>query len=241
MRLDETQDRNMISTKSVSNYDSEDFGAYVEMERHEMLRYIPQEASVILDVGCAVGSFGKLLKSIRSVEVWGVEISEYAASIAATKLDKVICGAFDEALDLPKSKFDCIIFNDALEHFIDPYSALMYSKTLLRDGGKIVASIPNVRYFGNIWRLLVDKNWEYTQDGILDRTHLRFFTYKSIVKTFNDLGYEIESIEGINPLEKRNLDRPDRAIKFKILNYILFNQIEDMRYLQFAVIARPKF
>lgn len=69
MRLDETQDKNMIFVKSVSKYDSEDFGAYAEMERYEMLGYIPQEASVVLDVGCAVGSFGELLKSNRSVEV----------------------------------------------------------------------------------------------------------------------------------------------------------------------------
>lgn len=231
------QDKNVISTKPASKYNSDDFGVYFEIERHEMLRCIPQESSVILDVGCAVGSFGHLIKSKRSAEVWGVEINDYAASIAAKKLDKVICGAFDETIDLPENHFDCIVFNDVLEHFVDPYSALLYSKTLLRDGGKIVASIPNVRYFDNIWKLLVDKNWEYTQNGILDRTHLRFFTRNSIIKTFNDLGYEIESIEGINPLEK---EHPHRAKKFRILNSILLNKIEDMRYIQFAVVAYPK-
>ena len=231
------QDKNVISIKSASKYNSEDFGIYIEKERHEMLDRIPKEAATILDVGCAVGSFGQLIKSERSSEVWGIEINDYAASIAAQKLDKVICGSFDETLDLPKDKFDCIVFNDVLEHLVDPYSALLYSKTLLRDGGKIVASIPNVRYFDNVWKLLVDKDWEYTQNGILDRTHLRFFTRTSILKTFSDLGYEIESIEGINPLEQ---EHPHRVKKFRILNYILLNQIEDMRYIQFAVVAHPK-
>ena len=231
------QDKNVISIKSASKYRSEDFDIYLEKERHEMLDRIPQEASVILDVGCAVGSFGQLVKSERSSEVWGIEINDYAASIAAQKLDKVICGAFDENLNLPNDKFDCIVFNDVLEHLVDPYNALLYSKTLLRDGGRIVASIPNVRYFDNVWKLLVDKNWEYTQNGILDRTHLRFFTRNSIIKTFGDLGYEIESIEGINPLEK---EHPHRVKKFRILNSILLNQIEDMRYIQFAVVAYPK-
>ncbi len=231
------QNKSTMFTKPVSNYNADDFSLYSEIERHEMLGYIPQEASVILDVGCALGSFGELIKSQRISEVWGVEINEYAAIEAAKKLDKVICGAFDEVLDLPKIKFDCIVFNDVLEHFIDPYSALLYSKTLLRDGGKIVASIPNVRYFGNAWRFLVDKNWEYTESGILDRTHLRFFTHKSIVKMFDDLGYEIELIEGINPLGK---GQPRRVRNFGLLNSILLNQIEDMRYLQFAVVARPK-
>lgn len=227
----------MISRKPASQYNSEDFNIYFEKERHEMLDRIPTEASIILDVGCAVGSFGQLIKSERSSEVWGIEINDYAASIAAQKLDKVICGGFDETLDLPKDKFDCIVFNDVLEHLVDPYSALLYSKTLLRDGGRIVASIPNVRYFDNVWKLLVDKDWEYTQNGILDRTHLRFFTRTSILKTFSDLGYEIESIEGINPLEK---EHPHRVKNFRILNSILLNQIEDMRYIQFAVVAYPK-
>jgi 2-polyprenyl-3-methyl-5-hydroxy-6-metoxy-1,4-benzoquinol methylase len=230
------QNKAIISTKSADKYDSEDFGVYSRIERHEMLGYIPKEASIILDVGCAVGSFGKLIKSQCLCEVWGVEINEYAASVAAQKLDKVICGAFDEKLDLPKSNFDCIIFNDVLEHLVDPFSALLFAKTLLRDGGKVVASIPNVRYFDNMWRLLVDRDWEYTQSGILDRTHLRFFTHNSIVKTFNDLGYDIEAIEGINPIEEFH---PYRVRKFRFINYLLFNQIEDMRYLQFAIVAKP--
>ncbi len=220
-----------------NKYDSNDFESYFEKERHEMLNYIPQEASIILDVGCAVGSFGQLLKEKRSVEVWGVEINEYAASIAAQKLDKVICGAFDKSLNLPNRKFDCIVFNDVLEHLVDPYSALIYSKELLRDGGTVVASIPNVRYFDNIWKLLVHRDWKYTEHGILDRTHLRFFTRKSILSTFEILEYCVESIEGINPLEK---EHPHRVRKFKFLNLLFCNHIEDMRYLQFAVVARYK-
>ena len=142
--------KNLTDEATASAYKSEDFDAFIKKERHEMLRYISREASTILDVGCAVGSFGELLKSERSVEIWGVEINEYAASIAAQKLDKVICGAFGENLDLPQVKFDCVVFNDVLEHLVDPYSALLYARTLLQDGGTIVASIPNVRYFDNI-------------------------------------------------------------------------------------------
>jgi 2-polyprenyl-3-methyl-5-hydroxy-6-metoxy-1,4-benzoquinol methylase len=231
------KDNDAVIEMSTSGYIAQDFDSYVQKERSEMLHRIPREASVILDVGCAVGSFGYLLKLERSVEVWGIEINEYAASVAAQKLDKVTCGAFDETLELPKNNFDCIVFNDVLEHLVDPYSALMYSKTLLRDGGAIVASIPNVRYFDNIWKLLVHKDWEYTQHGILDRTHLRFFTRRSILNTFDSLGYEIKSIEGINPLEK---EHPHQVKKFRVLNLVLLNQIEDMRYIQFAVVAHPK-
>jgi hypothetical protein len=89
----------------------------------------------------------------------------------------------------------------------------------------------------NIWNLLVHKNWQYTEQEILDRTHLRFFTRRSILDTFEDLGYSLECLEGINPLEKTY---PRRARVLQLINWLLFNNIEDMRYLQFAVVARPR-
>lgn len=168
----------------------------------------------------------------------GVEIEEHAASIAIQKIDKVICDAFSSNLDLPLKSFDCIIFNDVLEHLVDPFSALLYCKELLQEQGVVVASIPNVRYFYNVWDLLVYGNWEYTEHGILDKTHLRFFTYRSILSTFERLGYNVETIEGINSIDKIHLPG-----KFRHLNWLLWlfrNKIKDMRYLQFAVVARPR-
>jgi 2-polyprenyl-3-methyl-5-hydroxy-6-metoxy-1,4-benzoquinol methylase len=231
----QTNTSNPISMR-MDQYDPHDFDIYVEHDRPEMLNFVPQDASKILDVGCAMGYFGRRLKADRAVEVWGVEISEHAALTATKYLDKVLCGAFNQNLDLPKKYFDCIAFNDVLEHFSDPYSALIEAKDLLNDGGKVVASIPNVRYFDNIWKLLVDKDWQYIDQGILDRTHLRFFTKKSIVSTFESLGYTVECIQGIGALEHAH---PHRMRKYKWLNRLLMNQISDMRYLQFAVVASP--
>ncbi len=182
-----------------------DFEVYASSVRREMLPFVPQEAHAILDVGCSVGNFGELLKKERKAEVWGVETDEKAAEMAEQKLDRVYCGEFERKLNLPEKKFDCVVFNDVLEHMIDPYEAVRYAKDLLNERGRIVASIPNVRYFGNIWDLLVKKNWEYMDTGILDRTHLRFFTKRSIEALFTNLGC----------------------------------RIEDMRWLQFAVVARP--
>jgi len=217
-------------------YDSKDFEEYFQVQRHEMLDYIPQDASVILDVGCASGSFGQLLKEERAAEIWGIEPNVSAAKVAAQKLDKVIHDIFSSNLDLPKRYFDCIVFNDVLEHLIDPFSALNACKELLNERGTVVASIPNVRYFDNIWNLLILKKWEYTDFGILDKTHLRFFTYRSIELTFNKSGYSIERLEGINPLE---LFHPYHLRKFKVLNWLFPSRVGDTRYLQFAVVARP--
>jgi SAM-dependent methyltransferase len=217
----------------VGNYNSKsDF--YYEQDRPEMLDYIPANIQKVLDVGCSSGAFGSALKTERLVECWGVETNQNAAAIAATRLDRVIAQPFEEGLELPEHYFDCIIFNDVLEHLVDPYTALAYSKKLLSPSGVIVASIPNVRYFGNIWKLLVKKDWKYTEYGILDWTHLRFFTQLSIRRMFEDGGYLIQSIDGINPVEQQH---PEHRHKFNALNAFLLNQIEDMRYLQFAVVA----
>lgn len=219
-----------------SKYIAKDFEAYTDKKRIEMITYIPEEAKNIIDVGCAIGTFGKSLKDIRKVNVLGIEINEYAANQAKLHLDNVICGAFQEDLALPHKQFDCIVFNDVLEHMVDPFEALLYAKKLLNQKGVIVASIPNVRYFNNIWNLLINKDWKYEKFGILDRTHLRFFTKKSIVKTFENLGYQISTIEGINLLED---EHPYQRKKFKILNTIFLNHLEDMNYLQFAIVAHP--
>lgn len=212
------------------------FEVYESMVRSEMLEFIPETATKILDVGCSVGNFGELIKSKRNVEVWGVEIDENASSKASEKLDKVLCGAFGDKLDLPKNYFDCVVFNDVLEHMIDPFEALEFVKNILSNDGVVVASIPNVRYFDNIWNLIVHQKWEYVDAGILDRTHLRFFTKNSITSTFGDLGYNIEMIEGINPLD---IHDAYYMKKFNFLNLISFKRIEDMRWMQFAVIAKP--
>ena len=208
---------------------------YFQEDRHEMLKYIPEDSQIVLDVGCSSGTFGQTLKLSRNIEVWGVELDRDAALDASKKLDRVINDAFSPDLNLPRKGFDCIIFNDVLEHLADPWSALSYSKELLKDGGVVVSSIPNVRYFNNVWEFLVEKNWEYTDWGILDKTHLRFFTQKSILSLFESLNYEVESIVGINSL---NILHPQHVRKFKVINKLLLNNIEDMNYLQFAVVAR---
>jgi hypothetical protein len=108
----------------------------------------------------------------------------------------------------------------------------------------VVASIPNVRYLENIWNLLILKDWKYTEYGILDRTHLRFFTLQSIRVIFENLGYHIERIEGINPFDEKpyfkRLSKRFIYWVFFLTNLLFFKHIEDMRYLQFVVVARPK-
>jgi 2-polyprenyl-3-methyl-5-hydroxy-6-metoxy-1,4-benzoquinol methylase len=212
---------------------------YFQLERLDMLAFVPIGASSILEVGCGSGNFGKLLKERSPVQVWGIEVEAQAASMAADKIDRVICDAFSRELALPTQSFDCIIFNDVLEHLVDPFDALLYCKELLSPGGVVVASIPNVRYFHNIISLVLYGDWEYTDTGILDRTHLRFFTHRSILKMFERLGYRVETIQGLNSIAQLSL--PGRWRYFnKLLNLKpIAHRLEDTRHLQFGVVAQP--
>ena len=205
---------------------------YYQHTRGELIPYVPASLKKMLDVGCGEGGFSETVKSISGAEVWGIEMTSDAAGIAATKLNKVILGSYENQFEsLPKEYFDCVFFNDVLEHMADPYSVLEKTKTLLTKDGKIFCSIPNVRFIRNLYEILIKKDWEYKDQGILDRTHLRFFTQKSIQRMFNELNFEIITIEGVNPT---------RSIAFNILNFALLKYIEDTRYMQFVCIVKPK-
>ena len=201
--------------------------------REEMLRFIPQNAKKILDVGCGEGRFGHLLKSQRSAEVWGIELDNSAAEKADKILDKVIVGNIeDDNLLLPEKYFDCIVFNDILEHLRCPWIVLIKVLSNIKLDGYVVASIPNIRYYENMKRLLLHKEWEYTDMGIMDKTHLRFFTEKSIRNMFERCGYHIVTLEGING--------STFSWKFGLFNKLVFNSLDDMRYIQFACVAQKK-
>ena len=208
---------------------------YFEYARPEMLPFVPPDCKRVLDVGCGQGNLGELLKKNRQVEVWGIEPVTTAVAKAATKLDHVIEGIFAPEADLPRESFDAVFFNDVLEHLMDPAAALRLAADLLKPGGVVIASIPNMREFLVLYDLVVRKEWRYCERGILDRTHLRFFTKKSILALFADGEFKVERIEGINPYMSATARR---WLVFKILNPLTFNAIEDMKYLQFAVVAR---
>jgi 2-polyprenyl-3-methyl-5-hydroxy-6-metoxy-1,4-benzoquinol methylase len=209
---------------------------YFEQARPEMQQFVPANCKRILDVGCGQGKFGELLKQSRSIEVWGIEPVAAAAAEAATKLDHVIEGMFIPEADLPSENFDAIFFNDVLEHLFDPAAALQLARKLLKPDGVVIASIPNIRHFLTMWELIVRREWHYGDSGILDRTHLRFFTKKSIIALFADCGFNVERIEGIN---SHWGGTPRKWLSYKIINGLTFNAIEDMKHLQFAVVAKP--
>lgn len=205
--------------------------AYFGRARPEMLEFIPRSAQRILDVGCGSGGFAaQLMKPGK--EVWGIEPDPAMAALASKQLTKTFCSDIETALGhLPVAYFDCVVFNDVLEHLVDPFSVLRQVQRYLCQGGCIVASIPNVRYFYNLREVLLDRQWRYRNFGILDRTHLRFFTEISMADMFADAGYRLIRQQGINGF---------KSWKFSILNALTRGHVADMRYEQFACVAQSR-
>ncbi len=214
------------------NYSRKD-KEYFTVERREMLEFIPEKADFILDVGCGDGIFAAIVKEKSgSKEAWGVEFDEGSAKMASEKLDRVFTGTIEDNLkSLPDNYFDCIIFNDVLEHLIDPYKVLESVKPKLNENGVVISSIPNIRYFRTFFDFILRKNWDYTESGIMDITHFRFFTVKSIRKMYESAGYSIVRHEGINQT---------KSIRPALLNFFTFGLFWDIKYLQFATVARAK-
>lgn len=201
--------------------------------REEMFKYIPDNATKILEIGCSEGLFLSHIKKNKDCETWGIEMNEAAAEQAATVADKIFSGDFHELFrQLPLNYFDCIIFNDVIEHFSDPWLALSNTKQLLSEDGVIISSIPNFRYIGNLTEIIKTADFKYkVEGGILDKTHLRFFTAKSIKRLFEDCGYILISQEGL---------RPCRSWKEKLFIFLSFGFFNDMRFQQFANVAQLK-
>ena len=205
---------------------------YFQNVRQEMLDYVPKSTKRVLEVGCGEGIFAAAIKHSRNAECWGIEIESVAASKAKQTLDKVLVGDIVDLLPkLPNDYFDLIVFNDVLEHMVDPFFVLASIQSKLTPKGYVLSSIPNIRYFHTLYALVMGGEWEYQESGILDRTHLRFFTTKSIQNMYTRLGYKIIKHVGINPI-------PTVPKQLKLANLFGRDRFDDTQYEQFATLAQ---
>lgn len=201
---------------------------YYAFERTDLLSLVPGDAKRILDVGCGAGVLGKSIKERNpGAEVVGVEIDKASCGLAAEVLDMVIPGNIETlALPFKENYFDCIVAGDVLEHLVDPWGAVKKLRSFLKEEGLLIASVPNIRYYKALIRLFRGY-WDYTEVGILDRAHLRFFCLINIKELFCEAGLKIERIE-------RNMVS---ARGFRILNRFFFNGLREFLTYQYYVIA----
>lgn len=169
------------------------FSQLYDDERRSFSEFLPVGLGRTLDVGCSTGRLGMQLKEQRKADwVTGVDTDPLGIERAVTRLDEALLGDGEAIGSLLGNRppFDSAILADVLEHLVNPWEFLYSLRTTLKPGGRVFASIPNIGYYKLAQRQLAD-TWKYEPQGLLDRTHIRFFGRSAIVRLFESAGFTI--------------------------------------------------
>jgi trans-aconitate methyltransferase len=201
---------------------------YYRQVRKDVLALLPPSFSPkkILDVGCGAGNTSAYLKEkFPAAHTTGIEVHAPAALLAKARLDRVIEASVEAAdLSLPQAPFDLILCLDVLEHLNNPWSALARFADNLSSDGLVLISLPNIQNLKVLLNLAKGK-WEYNDSGIMDRTHLRFFTCASVKDLLRGAG--------LQPV----IVKHSMGLKMKILNALTLGIFKNLFAFQIHVLA----
>lgn len=200
---------------------------YFGEPRWDLFSLIPAKAKTLLDVGCGVGWLGKKVKSTRPCRVVGIEKNADAGKMASKVLDAVFVQDI-EKIPFPfrERAFDCIVVGDLLEHLCDPWGTLRGLVGLLHDNGVVIMSIPNIGHYTTLFSL-AKGHWEYKNAGILDRTHLRFFTRCGIEDLLEQAGLRAIKM----------LRNTQAGSKMRTVNLLTGNRLAEAITFQYLIVA----
>ena len=217
---------------------------YYEFVRPELLALVPNSAKCVLDVGCGAGRLGEAIKARQGAKVVGLEFVPAAAQQARGRLDEVFEGDL-EKLELPfeEGGFDCVICGDVLEHLREPARFLYQVRRWLKPDACVVASVPNVRHHSVVSALL-EGNWSYEPAGLLDETHLRFFTRRDIVDLFECAGFHVAEFRvvpgpGYDEWRKRGCPGEVQVGRLHIAD-MTPGEAEEFFVYQYLLVATPR-
>jgi len=205
-----------------------------------VLASLVPSGAVVLDLGCGSGALGEYLKNRHPCTVDGVTINESEAALARAHYDRVEVADLD-LVDLPglfaARRYDKIICADVLEHLKHPERVLNACRQLLKPDGEVLISIPNVAYAGLVAEML-EGRFTYREEGLLDRTHLRFFTRQSLLAFLAEHGFGVQSLDTVT----RDLDDSEFRTAFdrlppSVARFLL--AVPDALTYQFIACARP--
>jgi 2-polyprenyl-3-methyl-5-hydroxy-6-metoxy-1,4-benzoquinol methylase len=206
--------------------------AYYSRARTWPLLFNLRSTPRILDIGCGQGTLGQYLKDKIDAEVCGLEITPNNFDIASKVLNRTLLGDVESMdLSLLGTDFDYVIFSDSLEHLVDPGRVLQNIKSVMSEDGSLLIALPNTRNFRVTLPLLFLDRWEYTDEGLLDRTHLRFFTLTSITQLLQKSGYNVEDLY-------YDLPRSSKVGLLNIATFGLFRKILTSHYFIKACIRK---
>ena len=174
---------------------SDKSAVYFDNARQEIAPLVPNNTDRVLEIGCGTGATMKWLRNVRPVRyAVGIELFPEAAELAATAFDAVLTGSI-ESMDLPEGKFDLVIALDVLEHLVDPWRTLGRLHAILNENGALVVSLPNIGHYSVSVPLLLRGRFDYGDEGLLDRTHLRFFTTKTAIDLLTRSGLTVDKVK----------------------------------------------
>lgn len=176
---------------------------YFTGARRDFVAMLPDDGEAsILEIGCGTGATGALaLAQGKCQRYVGVELMEPAAAEARKVLTEVITGNVENLdLEFPAASFDALIMSEVLEHLADPWAVLRRLGPMLKPGARVLASSPNVSNW-KIIRQLFRGRFDLTERGIMDRTHLRWFTPGTYGEMFESCGFQVDKVYPISPLK----------------------------------------
>lgn len=201
--------------------------------RKDILDLIPEEkrAGNLLEIGAGTGDSIIFAKNNGyAIKVWGIELCKIENSHQDNNEIEQFIISNIENLEIPfeKSSFDVIILGDVLEHLVDPYKLIVRLQEFIKSDGVIIASIPNIRGWNTMKTIFFNGDFKYEDTGILDKTHLRFFTKKNMLELFTKNGY---SVEKIVPKDYFNLTRYKKQFRiFKLIGIFYFEEFVTHQY-----------
>ena len=173
-----------VDAQRYGNYDSQPF------ETPGIVQTLIPQRSRVLDVGCGNGQLSGMLMHNRNCDVVGIEPHAERASVGIQRGLNIINGLFTAELAQTLGKFDIVLFGDVLEHLADPTELLLLCHRVLRPGGSVVVSVPNVAHWA-IRTSLLRGRFDYAAWGPMDATHLRWFTWKSLDLLLTTAGFSV--------------------------------------------------
>ena len=216
----------------------------------QMLDVLTHAPRVLLDVGCSSGNLGKYVKGLHpTCRTIGIEPNRASADLAAQGLDQVLCGKFEdftlEDEGIARGSIDTVVLADVLEHMYDPWHVMVNLKPYLSADAQIILSIPNTRHLGLLQALVDGGVWTYAEKGLLDITHIRFFTLKEIAAFLAQTGYRMEFVNhfldaSLAPFYDQNKSNPDINIRLGrlALEKVTPKELAELCTWQFFIRAR---
>jgi 2-polyprenyl-3-methyl-5-hydroxy-6-metoxy-1,4-benzoquinol methylase len=197
--------------------------------------------SEVLDIGCSSGTFGAVLIKKKSCSVDGIELDEGDFKQAQKNLQAVYkLNIESDNLSVIHKKYDFIYFGDVIEHLVNPVATLKKVKSLLKSNGKVIFSIPNMSHI-SVRLMLLSGDFNYGKTGLLDTTHLHFYTHQEVQRVFADSGYAISDMNPVlkdypREILKKELNKVGLALTQKFIDFAASTEAS---VYQFVGVAKP--